>query len=500
MKTDTDEWNELDRALGEFAASGTAEVHEDGEWLAGLAAFQYELRRAGKDPVVHVWSDGGNLTRRIVRIREQTAERIVLEVRKFGRAKPVKLEFIRKESARKESRISREQFRARFARILAEKFPDSIVDSLTAAPDLEHSFSGVYTRGAMHEGSHGWALIAASPEESAATVEGILAAGLLWLDWTRSHTALRAIEGLRVFVPEGGAAVLRERLLAISTQSARIEIFEMRGPDPEMRKIPISDAGNIQSWLVARRDVESVIAKAQDALGRIRAMWPATGEKIDVRPSPDAKEVAFCHRGLEFARWTREGLLFGIGNARKPLTERSERQFERILHQLRLHRNPQARDVNHWMYRAAPERWLESMVIDEPTRLDAQLDERFFYSQMPAFTSSGRGVIDLLGITRQGRLVVIELKAKQDIQLPLQAVDYWLRVRRHQLQGDFQKGGYFGGFDVDPRPPLVWLVASGFQFHPTTATLMKYLSPEIQITRIGLNEKWRSGIQIVFRQ
>ena len=79
-----------------------------------------------------------NLTRRIVRIREQGPERIVLEVRKFGRAKPVKLEFIRKEAARKESRVSREQFRARFQRILAEKFPDSIVESLTAAPNLEH--------------------------------------------------------------------------------------------------------------------------------------------------------------------------------------------------------------------------------------------------------------------------------------------------------------------------------------------------------------------------
>ncbi len=99
------------------------------------------------------------------------------------------------------------------------------------------------------------------------------------------------------------------------------------------------------------------------------------------------------------------------GNARKPLTEKSERQFERILHQLHLHRSAQAQNVNHWMYRMVPERWLESMVLDEPTRLDAQLDERFFYSQMPAFTSSGRGVIDLLGITRQGRLVVIELKA-----------------------------------------------------------------------------------------
>jgi hypothetical protein len=29
---------------------------------------------------------------------------------------------------------------------------------------------------------------------------------------------------------------------------------------------------------------------------------------------------------------------------------------------------------------------------------------------------------------------------------------------------------------------------------------MKYLSPEIQITRIGLNEKWRGGIKVLFRQ
>ena len=111
-----------------------------------------------------------------------------------------------------------------------------------------------------------------------------------------------------------------------------------------------------------------------------------------------------------------------------------------------------------------------------------------------------RGIIDLLGITRQGRLVVIERKATEDIQLPLQAVDYWLRVRRHQLQGDFQAEGYFSGIEIDSRPPLVWLVASGFQFHSTTTTLMKYLSPEIQITRIGPNEKWRSGIEVLFRQ
>ena len=51
------------------------------------------------------------------------------------------------------------------------------------------------------------------------------------------------------------------------------------------------------------------------------------------------------------------------------------------------------------------------------------------------------------------------------MQLPLQAVDYWLRVRRHQREGDFQRYGYFAGIELDPQPPLVWLVAPGLRFH-----------------------------------
>ncbi len=109
-------------------------------------------------------------------------------------------------------------------------------------------------------------------------------------------------------------------------------------------------------------------------------------------------------------------------------------------------------------------------------------------------------MIDLLGVTRRGRLVVIELKASEDIQLPMQAVDYWLRVRRHQRDGDFERCGYFVGVPLDPRPPLVWLVAPALRFHSATETLLKYLSPEIQVTRIGLNEHWRRGLKVMFRQ
>jgi hypothetical protein len=142
-----DDWAELDRALGEFVRSGAVEVREDGQWLAGLADLQYEMRRAGKGPLVHLWSDEKNLTRRVIRLKEQTADRIVLEVHRLGKSKPGRLEFLRTDSPRPAGRITREQFRARFDRILAEAFPDAHSESLSAAPDLEHSFSGMYVRG-----------------------------------------------------------------------------------------------------------------------------------------------------------------------------------------------------------------------------------------------------------------------------------------------------------------------------------------------------------------
>jgi hypothetical protein len=43
-----DDWAELDRALGEFVRSGAVEVREDGQWLAGLAAFNMKCGAPGK--------------------------------------------------------------------------------------------------------------------------------------------------------------------------------------------------------------------------------------------------------------------------------------------------------------------------------------------------------------------------------------------------------------------------------------------------------------------
>lgn len=499
MNAVPEDWAELGRALGEMASSGSVEVHEDGEWLAELMNLHCELRQEGRNSLVHLWSDERNLTRRILRVKERTPERIVLEVRRFGRAKPGRLEFLRADSPRSSGRITREQFRARLHRILAERFPDSEVDSLSASPDLEHSFSGLYVRGRMHEASQSWALLAVSPAESAAAIDGILAFGLIWLNWTRSHSERRAVEGLRLIVPQGSSGALRERTLALSS-AARTEIYEFSGPDAQMQRMDPADAGNLESRLVPRREIESILHAAGDAVGRIRSLVPGAGEVMQTRVTPGTNDVALSFRGLEFARWTRDGVFFGLGEARHPLNDASDNELEQLIRQLDLHRSSLAEEKNRSLYRAVPERWLESLALEDVTRIDAQLDARHVYSQVPALAGGDRGVLDLLAVTRRGRLAVIELKASEDIQMPVQAVDYWLRVRRHQREGDFQRCGYFPGIELNAQPPLIWLVAPGLRFHPATDTLLKYLAPEIQVTRIGLNENWRRGLKVVFRQ
>ena len=271
------------------------------------------------------------------------------------------------------------------------------------------------------------------------------------------------------------------------------------------RWIP-ADGGNIESGLTFRRDIESALAAAQRSTALVRSLAPNLAgstdllAEIETRILPGAKEVAFCFRGLEFALWSPEGVLFGLGDSLERLNKSTEPALKRLIHRLHSHRSSVVSETSHPLYRAAPERWLETIILEDASKIDAQLDRAHLYSQVPAMAAGDRGVLDLLGVTRKGRLVVMELKASEDIQMPLQAVDYWLRVRRHQREGDFHHYGYFRGMEIDPLPPLVWLVAPGLRFHPATDILLKYISAEIHITRIGINENWRRGPKVIFRQ
>jgi hypothetical protein len=74
----------------------------------------------------------------------------------------------------------------------------------------------------------------------------------------------------------------------------------------------------------------------------------------------------------------------------------------------------------HPLSRAHEEAWLESNLISQlrevlPVRQD------HVYPQVPSFGGDERKIIDLLTVTDSGRLVVIEIKAAADPDLPFQA-------------------------------------------------------------------------------
>jgi hypothetical protein len=79
-------------------------------------------------------------------------------------------------------------------------------------------------------------------------------------------------------------------------------------------------------------------------------------------------------------------------------------------------------------------------------------------------------MLDLLTVTRTGRLAVLELKADDDLHLPLQALDYWPRFRQLQREHVFEKYGHFPGIELSDQAPLLYLVAPVLRIHPSQTT------------------------------
>ena len=157
--------SELEASLREFAAGGPAEVRDNGARVGPLTALSWEVRGNSEKPLIHLWSEHHNVTRRVLAITEQSEARLALAVERFGRAKPDRLEFVRLKYEAAPRELEHELFRQRLAAICAEQFPDDTLESLTVAPDLEHSLSGNYARGVLRRGQQWWALLAMPPAE-----------------------------------------------------------------------------------------------------------------------------------------------------------------------------------------------------------------------------------------------------------------------------------------------------------------------------------------------
>ena len=581
---------------------------EDGKVLFDLREAKHSISTEHGHCSLHLWNGERNVVRNIVAVTAR-ANGLRLAAKRMGHAQPKMLELV---SAReRRTPTTRDAARTRYQRllerVLARNFADWTVEGFRTAMDLERSFGPAYARGMLVRGSQAWAVIGVGEHESAAIIDGILTLGILWLHHCREQAGGRRLyQGLKVVVPRGSAALTLSRMAWLNKDAAQWELFELDASSEELIGRDLTDTGNLRTRLVHHPDASAAAERFSRAIEQVMDLVPQLDHARVEQRLRSTSELAFLLHGLEFARarislspgsfaHTLE-ITFGSGEAEMSLMAATYEEirarvtelFERrraIPHVERKIAVPPHRRIGSVfagpahsrlplrgkaataaamnpaqdpLYRAVPERWLESVlrhdlapltrnlahtrshdsrqsvglfandpdpdtrgnrIEPEPQRHEdtnvhssrvlPHLDPKHVYTQVPAIAgASDRGMLDLLGVTADGRLAVLELKAQDDLHFALQGLDYWIRVRHHHREtadpntglGEFQRHGYFRGVELSPLPPRLYLVAPALHIHPATETVLRYLSTAVEWNLLALDERWRQQIRIVWRK
>ncbi len=531
---------------------------EDGRAIFDLRRAQLRVSAEHGRCALHLWSEDRNLVRRVLGVAVRPGGVLRLSVQRMGQARPQMLELVSEGKRRTPStrELTRRRYLGLLERVLARAFPDERPEGLRTAMDLERSFGPAYARGVLRRGRECWAVIAVNGAESQATVDGVLTLGVLWLAQLREQASGRRLfQGLRLVLPTGMAATTRARLAWMDAKIARYELFGLDERTEELERLDAADNGNLATRLLDAPNQVTAVApdgRFAEAIARVLALVPpgtrvlgrwgsealervggdvGSAHKNTARIDADgpvaelrlrsAGELAFLVHGLEFAR-ARAGYVgqsfnrhiavtVGSGAQETALTADTEATLRERVWALFARRRASG-DLRDVLFRSAPESWLASVLRGRLPEIDAALAAEPVYTEVAAMTGGGRsldrGMLDLLGVTRDRRLAVIEIKAAEDLQMALQGLDYWIRVRHHHLGnvdaatglGELQQSGYFPEVRLAAEPPLLLLVAPALDIHPATETVLRHLDPRVEWTLVALDQRWRSRVRVVWRR
>ncbi|MGD0891543.1 MAG: hypothetical protein ABR923_08415 [Terracidiphilus sp.] len=501
-----------------------AALLEDGRVLFDMRTARYAVTEQHGRCLLQFWSDERNLMRTVVEAQER-AQCLRLTTRRMGTAKPQSLELVPTNDRRTPTArdAARRSYQRLLERALTRRFIGAKVDGMRSAMDLEHSFGPAYLRGRLLRGTSCDAVIGVGESESAAMVDGVLTLGILWLDHCRqTGDGRRHFGGLKVVVPAGAWRTTAERMAWLNHAAADFELYTLDERSEELVPVDFRDTGNLQSRLVHAFSADAAIERCAPGIARLMGLVPQLARpRVEVKASSPTEAGLLLH-GLEFAR-VRHGfaansfaaqdeISFGAGANETPLTEETEVLARDLFARLFSSRHPDGVHADA-LFRLQPEHWLEAELRAGIAELLPGLRQDLLYSQVPALSAGERGLLDLLTLDQNGRLMVIELKADEDLHLPLQALDYWIRVRalnddRQPLAGNaggrplsaFERQGYFPGAEVSPLPPRLLLAGPALRIHPANEPVLRHLSPQVEWELIAVGEHWRRELKVVFRK
>jgi hypothetical protein len=432
-----------------LAAARQPVLQEPGELPFPLTAGHYGLEVKAGALQVCAWDDTRQLHRRAIAVSAQRPGRLTLTIERFG-GKLGQITLYDQDAPAAltlNKQAERHHFREVLRALVNKAFPAYRLLEISADIDLEHSLSANYPRALLRKGQEGIAVIgaAAGPADPAQA----LTYGLIWLSYLRSREPKLRVETLALFLPQPALMPTALRLRWLAQAAFRLFTYS---PEGQVCEVDPADCGNLHTELLPAQ--------------------PYT-------PSPLHLEADITPKGLRL-----RGLELPDAAA---LTEMAR---------LRQANPP---DRLNPLYTRRPEAWLESQIRRHLETIDATLQPVPLYGQVIAVTGVDRGIADLLAAGYDGRLAVLEIKAAEDIHLPLQALDYWMRIAHHAAQDDFGSRNYFPGQRLRPDPPRLLLAAPALGFHPTTETILRFFSSNIAVERIGLGLEWRHTVRVLFR-
>ncbi len=475
-------------------------LYQDDQKLGLLDDLGFSLGCLGNRLLLTFQLQFKRVTRRILDIRTTERRSLEIQAQHFTASETFVIQPNQDTVPLKHFKQSRKKFQKYLEGLILRNFPKAKISHSTLHTNLEHSLSGRFVRLRFSSGRSQWAALAVNPSEEQATVDAILSNGIIWREYSKSLQA-GSVGKLLLLVPANRLLVLKSRLGWIRGAGQEIHLMEMECERDALAFCDLTDSGNIDTMLSKVHILDSKQNYTRNPLyQRVINMAP---HHIETRLRSGSNILSFRIRGLEFAQLrleTKTTLAFGVDSPRLLRSASDWQELEELIASILEQRHPAARARRHSHYRIQGERWLESLILQDIQVIDSSLDPQYVYPQVPAFLGGDRGMIDILCLTKQGRLAILELKVSPDIELPVQGLDYWLRVRWHQERQEFARKGYFPNRELSPDPPLLYFVCPQFCYHDTFPRIVRYFDASIPMIQIGLNENWRAGIRVVMRR